>query len=169
MPEPAPAAPAPPGAPRHTPPGDPGSRPGPTGDGPRDCWHCREPLDPREPLCASCGSPRTHVLLLCDSPCLELAQGPGAPLNLGRDPGWSPRTAAAFTELLRISRRHATVTVEADGSAWVEEAAASGSLNHTYLNGARITPGLRTPLRDGDELRLGLRVVGFSVRLYGPG
>jgi hypothetical protein len=29
--------------------------------------------------------------------------------------------------------------------------------------------GERTPLRDGDELRVGREVVSFCVRLYGPG
>ncbi|BBJ46302.1 hypothetical protein SSPO_090200 [Streptomyces antimycoticus] len=57
--------------------------------------------------------------------------------------------------------------MDPDGTAWVEEPEA-GTRNGTYLNRARIAPGVRTPVRDGDQLRLGLRV-SFVVRLYGPG
>ncbi|MFI2210541.1 FHA domain-containing protein [Streptomyces sp. NPDC020141] len=136
-------------------------------EGAASCWSCREPVPAGEPLCPSCGSGRAHVVLVCAEPALELARGPGRPLNLGRDPDWAPCTAAAFSGLPKLSRRHATVTVEPDGGAWVEEAV-PGSRNHTFVNGAQVVPGVRTPLRDGDELRLGLRVVAFSVRLYGP-
>ncbi|WP_214665328.1 FHA domain-containing protein, partial [Streptomyces javensis] len=130
------------------------------------CWNCRAPVAPRDTRCASCGRARTHVLLVCTEPCLELRHGPGPPLRLGRHPDWAPRTAAAFAGWNKVSRHHASITVEPDGTAWVEEPEA-GSRNGTYLNGARIAAGVRTPVRDGDQLRLGLRV-GFSVRLYGP-
>ncbi|GAA2260388.1 hypothetical protein GCM10010232_59420 [Streptomyces amakusaensis] len=132
------------------------------------CWNCRGRLPEGHYPCPSCGSGRARLLLVCADPALEIAHGPGGPLRLGRDPEWAPRTAAVFSCLLTLSRRHATVTLDEDGRAWVEEAA-PGSRNHTYVNGARIVPGTRTPLRDGDELRLGLRVVAFSVTLYGEG
>ncbi len=130
------------------------------------CWNCRAPVAPRDTRCASCGRARTHALLVCADPCLELRHGPGPPLRLGRHPDWAPRTAAAFAGWNKVSRRHASITVEPDGTAWVEEPEA-GSRNGTYLNGARIAAGVRTPVRDGDQLRLGLRV-SFAVRLYGP-
>ncbi|MER6139473.1 FHA domain-containing protein [Streptomyces sparsogenes] len=124
-------------------------------------------MTPRDARCPSCDSTRTHVLLICGDPCLELRHGPGPPLTLGRHPDWAPRTAAFFADRPKISRRHASITVEPDGTAWVEEPPA-GSHNGTFLNSARLAPGIRTPLRDGDQLRLGLRV-SIAVRLYGPG
>ncbi|WP_051885658.1 FHA domain-containing protein [Streptomyces hygroscopicus] len=124
-------------------------------------------MAPRDARCASCGRPRTHVLLVCAEPCLELRHGPGPPLRIGRDPDWAPRTAAAFADWDKVSRRHASITVEPDGTVWVEEPA-TGSRNGTFLNGARIAPGVRTPVRDSDRLRLGLRI-SFAVRVHGPG
>ncbi|GDY40130.1 FHA domain-containing protein [Streptomyces antimycoticus] len=124
-------------------------------------------MAPRDARCASCDRTRTHALLVCTEPCLELRHGPGPPLHLGRHPDWAPRTAAAFAGWNKISRHHASLTVDPDGTAWVEEPEA-GTRNGTYLNRARIAPGVRTPVRDGDQLRLGLRV-SFVVRLYGPG
>ncbi|MEU5614681.1 FHA domain-containing protein [Streptomyces sparsogenes] len=131
------------------------------------CWSCGAAMSPRDARCPSCDRTRTHVLLICGDPCLELRHGPGPPLTLGRHPDWAPRTAAFFADRPKISRRHASITVEPDGTAWVEEPPA-GSHNGTFLNSARLAPGIRTPLRDGDQLRLGLRV-SIAVRLYGPG
>ncbi|MGY0060207.1 FHA domain-containing protein [Streptomyces sp. LZ34] len=156
---------------------DPPQVPGPADTGPADtrpdgiqvsapCWNCRAPVAPRDPRCASCDSTRTHVLLVCSQPCLELRHGPGPPLNLGRHPTWAPRTAADFADWRKVSRRHASITVEPDGRAWAEEPP-EGSHNGTFVNGAKLMPGVRTPLRDGDQLRLGLRI-SIAVRLYGP-
>src|SRR5436190_5435891 len=50
-----------------------------------------------------------------------------------------------------VSRHHATLTLAEDG-AWIEDV---GSTNGTYLNGAPVTPGNRSPIRDGDTLKLG--------------
>ncbi|MFI0734515.1 FHA domain-containing protein [Streptomyces sp. NPDC021225] len=131
------------------------------------CWNCREPVAPRDPDCAACGRTRTHALLVCTDPCLELRHGPGPqPLALGRHPDWAPDTAALFADRPKVSRRHVSIAVEADGSAWAEEPP-EGSHNGTFINGAKLMPGIRTPLRDGDQLRLGLRI-SITVRLYGP-
>lgn len=147
----------------------PGHEPEPRAGSPvsEPCWSCGAAMTPRDARCPSCDSTRTHVLLICGDPCLELRHGPGPPLTLGRHPDWAPRTAAFFADRPKISRRHASITVEPDGTAWVEEPPA-GSHNGTFLNSARLAPGIRTPLRDGDQLRLGLRV-SIAVRLYGPG
>ncbi|MGW6456733.1 FHA domain-containing protein, partial [Streptomyces sp. NPDC055078] len=131
------------------------------------CWNCRTAMADRDERCPSCGGTRTHALLCCADPRLELRHGPGGPLRLGRDPAWAPRTAGDLADRLKVSRRHAALTVEPDGSAWVEEPA-EGTRNGTFVNGARVAAGVRTPLRDGDQLRLGLRI-SFTVRLYGPG
>ncbi|AEM84884.1 Forkhead-associated protein [Streptomyces violaceusniger Tu 4113] len=157
-------------APEPDPTAEPAPRPAPGTAGVEvsaPCWNCRAPVAPRDARCASCDRTRTHVLLVCAEPCLELRHGPGPPLHIGRHPDWAPRTAAAFVGWNKVSRRHASLTVEPDGSAWVEEPA-EGSRNGTYLNRARIAAGVRTPVRDGDQLRLGMRV-SFAVRLYGTG
>lgn len=53
-----------------------------------------------------------------------------------------------------LSRRHARLLRAADGSLTIEDL---GSLNGTHVNGRRITAS--TPLRHGDELRLGDTVI----------
>ena len=53
-----------------------------------------------------------------------------------------------------LSRRHARLVRAADGSLAIEDL---GSLNGTHVNGRRITSA--TPLRHGDELRLGETVI----------
>jgi hypothetical protein len=131
------------------------------------CWNCGAQVDPPGRRCAVCGSPRTHVLLLCSDPCLELRHGPGRALNLGRSRSWAtPAVITAFALQGQVSRRHASITVEPDGSAWVQEPP-EGARNHTYINGARLTPGVPAPLRDRDQLRLGTRI-SLGIRLYGP-
>ncbi|MES4902507.1 MULTISPECIES: FHA domain-containing protein [unclassified Streptomyces] len=130
------------------------------------CWNCGAPVTPRDPHCTSCDRTRTHALLVCTDPCLELRHGPGPPLTLGRHPDWAPDTAALFADRPKVSRRHVSITVAPDGSAWAEEPP-EGSHNGTFINGAKLMPGVRTPLRDNDQLRLGLRI-SITVRLYGP-
>jgi S1-C subfamily serine protease len=55
-----------------------------------------------------------------------------------------------------LSRRHARIVRAADGSLTIEDL---GSLNGTHVNGRRITAA--TPLRAGDELRLGETVMAL--------
>ncbi|MFF7974460.1 FHA domain-containing protein [Streptomyces sp. NPDC007905] len=50
-----------------------------------------------------------------------------------------------------LSRSHATVEVDEDGTAWVRD---EGSMNGTFLDGRRLTPHTRTALRPGVLLRL---------------
>ncbi|MER6916539.1 FHA domain-containing protein [Streptomyces sp. NPDC000594] len=145
----------------------PAPAPGPFGEA-AECWNCREPVAPAETHCPTCDAPRTHTVLSCPDLALELTHGPGAPLRLGRDPVWAPATAAAFGALPRISRRQAQITVDPDGSVWVEEPSPP-STNRTYVNGEPVGPGRRARLRDGDELRFGRRIVHFTVRVRGPG
>ncbi|MGW7595774.1 FHA domain-containing protein, partial [Streptomyces rubiginosohelvolus] len=124
--------PGPQPGPRLEPQPEPRSAPPPAGvEVSAPCWNCRAPVAPRDTRCASCGRARTHALLVCAEPCLELRHGPGPPLRLGRHPDWAPRTAAAFAGWNKVSRHHASITVEPDGTAWVEEPEA-GSRNGTY-------------------------------------
>ena len=51
-----------------------------------------------------------------------------------------------------ISHRHAKLQRQTDGSFLLLDV---GSTNGTQLNGVDVQPGVRTPLRDGDEITLG--------------
>lgn len=70
---------------------------------------------------------------------------------LGRGP-----EAALSLEDDRVSRRHAMLRVEADGSATLEDL---GSKNGTYLRGQLLTG--RARIEDGDELALGDTALQF--------
>lgn len=75
---------------------------------------------------------------------------PGVRIRLGRDPQLCP--AVAFLAVHdNLSRLHATVGVEADGTAWIAD---EGSTNGTFAHGYRLGPGDRAPLRPGDKIRL---------------
>ncbi|NUR00767.1 MAG: FHA domain-containing protein [Streptomyces sp.] len=75
---------------------------------------------------------------------------PGVRIRLGRDPQLCP--AVAFLAVHdNLSRLHATVGVDADGSAWIAD---EGSTNGTFAHGYRLGPGDRAPLRPGDKIRM---------------
>ncbi|WP_164875149.1 FHA domain-containing protein [Streptomyces sp. SS] len=80
----------------------------------------------------------------------EFAVASGNTLLLGRDAS-AYRTGELLERYDNVSRRHATVGVEADGTAWVRD---EHSTNGTFVNAAPLRPGVRAPLRDGDTLRL---------------
>lgn len=83
-----------------------------------------------------------------DGEIVEVA--PGYSIRLGRDPQLCP----AVTFLARrdnLSRIHARVGVEVDGSAWIAD---EGSTNGTYVRGYRLPPNEQAPLRPGDTFRL---------------
>jgi pSer/pThr/pTyr-binding forkhead associated (FHA) protein len=75
---------------------------------------------------------------------------PGVRIRLGRDPQLCPAVTflAAHDNLSRI---HATVVVESDGSAWITD---EGSTNGTFVHGYRLAPEQRAVLRPGDTVRL---------------
>lgn len=74
-------------------------------------------------------------------------------VSVGRDPDNDlPLNART------VSRRHALLTAS-DDRWFVED---RGSFNGTYLNGARIQPGVRLPLRHGDRIAFGSETVVFS-------
>ncbi|WP_159039679.1 FHA domain-containing protein [Streptomyces sp. TP-A0356] len=49
-----------------------------------------------------------------------------------------------------LSRRHATVCVDPDGTGWIQD---EHSMNGTFLDGRRLSPGARARLKPGDSLR----------------
>lgn len=91
-----------------------------------------------------------HVMRLHfpDGEIVEVAAGYS--IRLGRDPQLCP----AVTFLARrdnLSRIHARVGVETDGSAWITD---EDSTNGTFVRGYRLTPNEPTSLRPGDTFRL---------------
>lgn len=75
---------------------------------------------------------------------------PGFSIRLGRDPQLCP----AVTFLAghdNLSRVHARVGVDADGTAWITD---EGSTNGTYVGGYRLATNETAPLRPGDTFRL---------------
>jgi pSer/pThr/pTyr-binding forkhead associated (FHA) protein len=70
------------------------------------------------------------------------------------------RAADSDLELLAetVSRLHALMA-ESEGRWFVED---RGSFNGTYLNGTRLQPGIRLPLRHGDRVTVGSEHLVFS-------
>jgi hypothetical protein len=92
----------------------------------------------------------------------ELPLPPGDEVRLGRassQPG-PALDLSALDPTRSLSRRHARVVRDAGGFAVLEEERVA---NGTFLNGARLSPGERVPLRSGDELRLGVVALSFLV------
>lgn len=108
-----------------------------------------------------------RAVLNFDTLALSLPVLPGEALRLGRDPDWAPASAGAFREQTTVSRRHAGVSLDPDGTVWVTEET-DGTMNGTWVNDTPLLPGERHRLRHGDRLRLG-RAVGCTVRLAGEG
>jgi DNA-binding winged helix-turn-helix (wHTH) protein len=81
---------------------------------------------------------------------IRLSDGPNI---LGRDP-----EATVWFDRPGVSRLHARIVVD-DPAATIEDL---GSTNGTWVRGERISES--TPLRDGDEIRLGPVTVTFRVR-----
>jgi hypothetical protein len=84
-------------------------------------------------------------------------------VRIGRfDPvtGMRPEVDLTLIDLKRsVSRRHALLTVEAEGARLAEEV---GALNGTAVNGAPVEPGESVPLKEGDRIRLGAVELLFS-------
>ncbi|MDV9200831.1 FHA domain-containing protein [Streptomyces sp. Wh19] len=143
------------------------------------CPGCAALVLPGTPRCPRClarigggggggtAPPGARVVLHFDTLALSLPARPGEPLRLGRDTDWAPASSGAFAELTTVSRRHASVTVDPDGSVWVTEES-DGTVNGTWVNGAHLLPGARHRLRHGDRLQLGHRVA-CTVRITGDG
>jgi pSer/pThr/pTyr-binding forkhead associated (FHA) protein len=95
----------------------------------------------------------TALRLLFAGRPVDVAQ-PGSML-LGRDPDNSP-VAALFAVHDNVSRRHASVGIEPDGTAWVRD---EHSTNGTFVNDIRVPSGGTAPLVHGDQLRIASNMV----------
>jgi len=80
---------------------------------------------------------------------------PGVRVRLGRDPQFCPAVGFLASHD-NLSRIHATVAVETDGSAWITD---EGSTNGTFAHGYRLAPDTRTAVRPGDTVRLAADVI----------
>lgn len=119
----------------------------------RVCVECLEPLTSTTPAPAG-------VRLLFAGHAIDVP-APGSVL-LGRDPTQSS-VAGHFAANDNVSRRHASVGAEPDGSAWVRD---EYSANGTFVNDNRVPGGKKTPLVDGDRLRMASDVVA-TIELGG--
>jgi hypothetical protein len=150
-----------------------------------NCPSCGQAVDPGDVICPSClanltrsarsapkggsgGKPEepdvvsatrrevsAQLLRLRFGSAGEVTVPRGVSVALGRDPATSP-AATTLAGFGNISRQHAKVGVDPDGSAWVED---TRSMNGTFVNGEQVPPATRRRLRDGDELRLASDVV----------
>ncbi|MEW2569305.1 FHA domain-containing protein [Streptomyces sp. NPDC047070] len=152
---PAPPAPPPPAPPPPVPP----SRP---------CWSCKEDVPAGSSACPECQESTRHMRLISPGASIDRRFGAGPPLQLGRHPVWGQALALDLSgdKGRGVSRRHAIVELESDGSVWLTEHS-GGTTNGTYVNGERIGRGARVPLRDGDVVGLG-RHFAFTLLTVEP-
>ncbi|MEE8139200.1 MAG: cyclic nucleotide-binding domain-containing protein [Thermoanaerobaculia bacterium] len=90
--------------------------------------------------------------------------GPGSTTTIGRrDPvtGIRPNIDLTEVDLERsCSRRHAKVYLEGERFYLVEDLATT---NGTFVNGARLSPGVPVEIRSGDALRFGIVEFTFQI------
>jgi hypothetical protein len=110
------------------------------------CWRCRTDLTtPDDDLCPVCQAHQPGpplALVFSGGESIEVERG--ETVRLGRDTHPALRAS-------NISRDHATIGLDGSG-AWVAD---HRSLNGTWVNGTDLGDGGRSPVRDGDEVRLG--------------
>ena len=119
------------------------------------CVDCLEPLTPRSSSVRVTPTHRAKAtlrLLFAGQP-VDVPR-PGSVL-LGRDPVHSP-VAALFAAHDNVSRRHASVGIESDGTAWVRD---EHSTNGTFVDNKPVPSGHTAPLSPGDQLRIASDVV----------
>ncbi|MFJ9445046.1 FHA domain-containing protein [Kitasatospora sp. NPDC101235] len=161
-------------------------------DQPRVCPHCGAPVPvPTNQVCVACqrmlGEVRPSraagageqagdvhatrrdiptVVLRIRFGAVERTVTPGSTLLLGRAPA-AHTTRGLLERYDNVSRQHATVGLEPDGTAWVRD---EHSTNGTFVNSSPVSAGARTPLRDGDVLRLAADcTLGITVDQPGEG
>lgn len=61
-----------------------------------------------------------------------------------------------------VSRIHAEIT-QATGGFYIED---KGSMNGTFINGQKLSPGKPAPLRSGDECRFGELTFRFTGKKF---
>lgn len=89
---------------------------------------------------------------------------PGTMLRMGTDEATLGRSAENTFPLedMTVSRRHATVRMDAHGLVTLTDEA---STNGTFVNGTRLDPGRAVNVEEGDRIQLGSGVLMKLVRL----
>ena len=136
------------------------------------CPRCGASVNPGDVFCDNCGAalgavsvaqPTVQPYLVVQASGARLAFPPGkAEILIGReDP-----VSNVFPEIdlsphggddAGISRRHAKITIQGN-QCFIED---MNSTNYTFVNKQKLAPGVRHPLNDGDEVRLGRMVLTF--------
>jgi hypothetical protein len=140
-----------------------------------DCPTCGSPVPAGEAYCDQCGASLVAALPVNPSGSLRflIRSHDNAPLDLPADRedyliGRRDPAIGSFPDVDLVpyggeeggvSRRHARITVE-DGHYFVEDL---NSVNYTFVNRQKLEPGVRQPLRDGDEIRLGRIILVFKT------
>ncbi|MBB1158054.1 MULTISPECIES: FHA domain-containing protein [Amycolatopsis] len=124
------------------------------------CWRCSHEAAPGNTQCTrlECGRSLTPPALYIEFAGGEVEVSEGVRVELGRLGSYQ----RVFRDHPNVSRAHAAVRVDADGTAWIE---ALPTPNGTFLNGAEIQPPLDRQLASGDRIRFGRDVEG-SITLY---
>ncbi|WP_428966173.1 FHA domain-containing protein [Micromonospora fluostatini] len=123
------------------------------------CWNCGSP--PANETNTECLNPDCRRSLTPPALFVVFEYGqvevePGGRAELGRQGPYG----RLFRPYPNVSRRHAVVGVEPDGTAWIEPFATP---NGTFVNGEEVEP-VRRPLTAGDRVRLARDAEG-TVRL----
>lgn len=124
------------------------------------CWRCAHEAAPGNTRCTrlECGRSLTPPALYIEFAGGEVELTEGVRAELGRLGSYQ----RVFRDHPTVSRAHAAVRVDADGTAWIE---ALPTPNGTFLNGTEIQPPLDRQLASGDRIRFGRDVEG-SITLY---
>jgi hypothetical protein len=124
------------------------------------CWHCDQEAVPGRTLCSNmaCGRSLTPPALYIKFRAGEVKLSEGDRVKLGRLGDYQ----RVFGVYPNVSRDHAIVRVEEDGTAWVEPLTTP---NGTFLNDVELQPRLSRQLASGDRIRLARNVEG-SITLY---
>jgi hypothetical protein len=144
----------------------------------RSCPRCQHPVDGTATMCPSCMGSLTspgpgayatrregstgRLLLRIGSGDVTVPRGQMVPI--GRDVDRSP-AAATLAPHDNVSRLHATVGMDADGSAWIRD---ERSTNGTYVDGRKLQPGESAPLTAASVVRLAADVP-IEVRVLDDG
>lgn len=111
------------------------------------CWACQTPAtDARNDTCTSCHQPLVPPALVIRFPTGSVVLPAGrSSAELGR----AGEYGYLFARYPNVSRRHATVTVDEDGNAWLTPFPEAP--NGTFVNGREIHE--RTRIGNGDQIR----------------
>jgi hypothetical protein len=118
------------------------------------CWSCGAPSrNPDNTECLECLEPLTPPRLVLTWERGTVRVDPGDSVQLGRE---GPH-ARLFDSYGNVSRRHATVGVDADGTPWIRPLEPTNGVFHP-ADGPELDRGSRHDLHDGETLRFALDV-----------